>query len=89
MWLLAADHNGVIPASPEIIQKLCFMGKTPDLNKFTDLGFIENGWRQDGVKMASNGSQHDTPETETETETEKRQIYCPKFKSFWAIYPKK
>ena len=40
IWLLAADRDGVIPASPTVIQKLCFMGKTPDLNKFNDLGII-------------------------------------------------
>jgi len=43
MWLLAADHDGVIPTSPDMIQKLCFMSEPPNINKFTDLGFIENG----------------------------------------------
>lgn len=66
MWLLAADKGGVIPASQEMIQKLCFLETLPDINKFTDLGFIENGWRQGGVKVASSGSQHDQPKAETE-----------------------
>jgi len=70
MWLLAADHDGVIPASPELIQKLCYMSKSPNLNKFKELGFLENGWRQDGAKMATERRQHGTPETEAETETE-------------------
>jgi rubrerythrin len=68
IWLLAADHDGVIPASPEVIQKLCYLTKPPDLNKFTDLGFIENGWRHVGVTLASNGSQRDSPEAKAETE---------------------
>ena len=73
MWLLAADHDGVIPASPQKIQKLCFMSKPPDINKFTDLGFIENGWRQDGVTLASNGCQHDRPKADTEADTDKNR----------------
>lgn len=41
MWLLAADHDGVIPASPRLIQKLCFMEQEPDLQVFEEYGFIE------------------------------------------------
>ena len=59
IWLLGADHDGVIPASPELIQKLCYMTKPPDLNKFTDLGFIENGWRQHGVKLTRQSRDRD------------------------------
>uniref|UniRef100_A0A6M3JQ34 Uncharacterized protein n=1 Tax=viral metagenome TaxID=1070528 RepID=A0A6M3JQ34_9ZZZZ len=42
IWLLGADHDGVIPASPTIVQKLCFMEKSPDFDRFIELGFIEN-----------------------------------------------
>lgn len=42
IWLLAADRNGVIPASPEIIRKLCFMDTDPDLQVFISKGFIEH-----------------------------------------------
>ena len=42
MWLLAADQDGVIPASPSLVQKLCFMETPPDFDKFIVLGFIEN-----------------------------------------------
>ena len=66
MWLLAADHDGVIPASPEIIQKLCYMTKLPDLSKFSKLGFISSNGCQDGVNLASTGSQHVTPKAEAE-----------------------
>lgn len=41
MWLLAADRDGVIPASPELIQKLCFLDSEPDLQVFMSHGFIE------------------------------------------------
>ena len=42
MWLLAADHDGVIPASADVTQKLCFMSEPLNINKFIELGFIEN-----------------------------------------------
>jgi len=70
MWLLAADKDGVIPASPDLLQKLCFMTDAPNLNKFTDLQFIEDTWRQDGVKMASNGSQCDAPKAKAKAKAE-------------------
>ena len=75
MWLLAADHDGVIPASPEIIQKLCFMTKAPDLNKFTELGFIEDGWRQRDVNATSTCSIGDSPKAKAKAKAkaEKRQ----------------
>lgn len=64
IWLLAADRNGVIPASPKIIQKLCHMDNEPDINLFIINGFI------DGVIVASNGCQSDSPEKSRE-ETDK------------------
>lgn len=70
MWLLAADHNGVIPADPEIIQKLCFMSKPPNINRFIELDFIDKDEIKVGVKSASSRRQVDQPEAETETETE-------------------
>lgn len=94
MWLLAADHNGVIPASPEVIQKLCFMTKPPNINKFTELGFIEDNWRQGGVKVASSGSRGDQPKAETEksreeVELEEKETSAQNFELFWLKYPKK
>lgn len=91
IWLLAADHDGVIPASPELIQKLCYMNKQPDLNKFTDLGFIVDGWRQCDVTAASTGRQHDQPD---KNRVEKKRIdissFCNDgFDIFWKAYPRK
>ena len=40
IWLLAADQNGVIPAPPELIKKLCFMESIPDIDKLIE-DFIE------------------------------------------------
>lgn len=65
IWLLAADHNGVIPASPEIIMKLCYMEKLPNLKLFMDYGFIEHD-----ANTTPTRRQHDQPDTEAETETE-------------------
>ena len=89
MWLLAADHDGVIPASPVAVQKLCHMNSEPDLKFFIDQGFL-----CDDDSVASEWRQHDEPETETETETEKKTHRSSadasdRFKDFWDAYPKK
>ena len=62
IWLLAADRNGVIPASPELIQKLCYMDGLPDLNKFSKLGFIDECGCQLDANLTPDGRQHDQPE---------------------------
>jgi hypothetical protein len=41
MWLLAADRDGLIPSSPALVQKLCFMETAPDLQLFIEKGFID------------------------------------------------
>jgi len=63
MWLLAADRNGVIPASPKLIQKLCYLESEPDLQAFISLGFIERD-----ATMTPCERQGDALETETETD---------------------
>lgn len=70
IWLLAADRNGVVPASPDVIKKLCHMDTVPDLNLFIKHGFIDG----DAI-VTPECRQHDQPEksreeTETETETD-------------------
>jgi len=65
IWLLAADRDGVIPASPEIIKKLCHMDSLPDLKLFINYGFIE-----DGDIMTPECRQHDVTDTEGEAEAE-------------------
>lgn len=68
MWMLAADQNGVIPASPETIKKFCFMDNEPDLQLFTDKGFIDSD-----ATMASEWRQSDEPETEERRIEESRE----------------
>ncbi len=70
MWLLAADNNGTIPASPMVIRKLCYLDNAPDVNKFKELGFICQDGCQHDVNTTPTRRQHDALETETETETE-------------------
>ena len=65
IWLLAADHDGIIPDSPKLIQKLCYMDKQPNIKTFIEQGFIEHD-----VKVTPLRRQDDETETETETETE-------------------
>lgn len=75
IWMLAADHNGAIPASPAVVRKLCHMDSEPDFNLFIDNDFLEmasNGCQRDAI-VASDRRQHVTPETETETEKDKKE----------------
>jgi hypothetical protein len=69
IWLLAADKDGVIPASPQLIKKLCHMDSEPDLQLFTELGFIE-GCRQDDVKPTPERRHRDQAEAEAEKKKE-------------------
>ena len=78
IWLLAADHNGVIPASPELVQKLCFMSSPPDLNKFMDLGFLDGDRRHVDVKPTPDRRQHDQPKAETEADKSREEREGPK-----------
>ena len=64
MWLLAADRDGVIPASPDLIQKICFMSEPPNINKFMGLGFID-------AKTTPRRRPHDQPEAKAEEEENK------------------
>lgn len=61
IWMLAADKNGHIPSSPELIRKLCFMNDTPNMEMFDKHGFLD-GWRQDDVKTTSRRRQYDAPD---------------------------
>jgi hypothetical protein len=76
MWLLAADKDGQIPVSATVIKKLCFLTEEPDLNKFMDLGFIENGWRQDDANMTPTWRQDDanmTPQSRIDKNREDKE----------------
>ena len=66
MWLLAADHDGVIPAPPEIIKKICFMTEELNINKFTELNLIEII----DANPTPGRRQSDPPKAEAETEAE-------------------
>ena len=87
IWLLAADHDGAIPASTDLIQKLCYLETKPNINKFIELGFI----CQNGVDVASRRRQDDQPKAETETDTDTKKnnaLFCQKdFDKFWLLYP--
>jgi len=80
IWLLAADRDGVIPASTELIQKLSFMETEPNISKFIELGFI----CQNDVKATSERRQLDQPKAE-----KSRKEYSVDFEKFWSEYPNK
>ena len=68
IWLLAADHDGVIPASPELIKQLCHMKKNPNISKFIELGFID-------ANVTPGRRQHDEPKAEKNREEKKETEY--------------
>ncbi len=74
MWLLAADHDGAIPASPRRLMKLCHMEAEPNLSKFIGLGLLDASvtpsMRRSGAKPTPSRRQHDQADTEVDTDTE-------------------
>ena len=90
IWLLAADKEGAIPASSEMIKKLCFMQNPPDLNKFTDLGFIEDGRRRNDAGTTPERLPNDVPKAEkNRIDKTLAQTTTQMFTQFWGYYPKK
>jgi len=78
--LLAADHDGVIPASPVIIKKLCHMDTEPDIELFVTLGFIEHdasmasGGRQPGAKVTPQSRIEESRGEENQTRARARPL---------------
>lgn len=78
IWLLAADHDGVIPDDAALVRKLCYMDEDPDLNAFVSMGLLDRDAkvaptrRQGGANVTPTRRQRDALETETERETEKK-----------------
>jgi len=70
IWLIGADHDGVIPASSGCLQKLLYLSRPPNLNKFISLGFLENGAPSLDANMTPTRQPLVTPKAETETEAE-------------------
>lgn len=91
LWLLAADHNGRIPADPAILKKLCFFDEEPDINKFIELGLLDGERRQRDANVTPTRRQRDEPEVEVEVEVEtekKNTIALPPKRSSKTTTPK-
>ena len=99
IWLLAADRDGIVPASPAMLKKLCYMDSEPNLELLTEQGFIEPRRQRDAKvtpkrrQRADEVSQSDAPETETETEksreeTEKKllRVVTEELDVLWSIH---
>jgi hypothetical protein len=41
IWMLAADKNGRVPDDANLIQRMCYMQKAPDLNLLIERGFLD------------------------------------------------
>ena len=65
MWIIAADRDGLLPNSPAMIRKLCYMDADPDLQVFVSHGFLEHG-----ANAAPTRRQDGPPEVEAEAEAE-------------------
>ena len=98
IWLLAADHDGAIPASPDLIKRLCQMSADRlDLQVFVEAGFLEP-WQPHDAKVTPERRQDDRLEKsrdreETDTETDLVRSATPincsaRFDEFWSAYPK-
>jgi len=91
IWLLAADHDGQVPADPELLRKLCYMSETPDLERFVELGLLEGD-----APMVSERRQVDvnvTHQRKRKKQRKKRlesgQQEPDRFADFWDVYPRK
>lgn len=69
LWIIAADRDGELPNCGKLLRKLCYMENEPDLELFTELGFIEP-WRQRDANVTPTWRQGDAPEAEAEAEAE-------------------
>ena len=84
IWLLAADRDGVIPASRTLIRKLCFMDSDPPLEVFAEHGFIEYD------VTGTSGRRHvDHTEAEAEAEEEAEYTVHKRTDDEWPSKPKK
>lgn len=91
IWLLAADHEGQVPACPELLKKLCYMSQEPALERFVELGllegdaFVTSGQRQVDAKV--------THQRQKQKQKQKRldggQPATDRFPEFWDEYPRK
>jgi hypothetical protein len=78
LWILAADHNGVINMTADEIVRVCGMSSALDLNVLKDRRFIEFGVtaasrrRQADATVAPERRHGDASESESEAEAE----YC-------------
>ena len=84
IWMLAADRHGVIPASPEVIRKLCFMDGDPDLNLFIEKEFIER--RHDDANLTPE-RRHDVTPEEKRIEENRRDTASPEIVSRETLSP--
>ena len=67
IWILAADKDGEIPDSPELIQRFCCLDSPPDLDKLASLGFLLPAKKRRGdAKVTPTRRQGDAPEAEAE-----------------------
>jgi hypothetical protein len=95
LWIAAADNEGVLPADPRVLRKICQLDENPNLEKLSKLGLIE-GY---DANVAPNGSQvdadmtHQIREDKIREEKSKQPLskpsgsdYALEFEKVWKIY---
>jgi len=88
LWIVAADKNGTLPTSDtQVLQKIAALDTPPNINKFTQLGFMTTTCQPDDNQMTTTCQPDDAPETEKrQRRKEKTNVH---FDIFWNEYPKK
>lgn len=67
--VIASKHNGIVPDSPDYIQRVAYLNKRPNLKPLIDCGFIENTLA-DASKSKRMRTNADTEQSRAETEEE-------------------
>jgi len=94
--VIAAKHNGLVPAIPAYLKRVAYLDKEPNLKPLIECGFLVESLADDSVskQLRTNA------DTETETETDKKVSIRairkkpkadtdPEFETFWKVYPKR
>lgn len=99
IWLLAADREGTIPASPALVQKLCFLDSEPDLHLFSRLGFLDSDqqFETSDSHVSATCPQNDALEKKRKEKNReakaslghRKALTEGLFDQFWVKYPRK
>ena len=70
MWIVASAKEGLIPADPSILKRMCQLDKSPNIKKYIELGYLQPAANQELNPGLSSGCQVVATEEEVEGEGE-------------------